>query len=370
MKFDPTRRYTVVYDFDPVLFASSTIPEEAYIIVRLKDSDWSKEFKNITEFKGRTRNTITGWLGKRNALRIAQGKEPMTLNDFEIEWHTRTKTDPRTGKPMSIKIPVSNMKRKINNILEQEWCGDLRIVIGGEGNYRNDISFSVPYKNSRREKTEWFLDCKEWLLKNHSDKVIMRDDIEADDVLGWFGWEAYRKAEEAGDMDLCDVVLIHVDKDINQIPAFHFWTDDIDLEPWWINEHDANSLFWKQMLTGDKTDCIPGISGLNAEIKKRYGLKTRSIGEKTAIKILENCKTERELAFEVLWCYASWYRENPISVGQEDGTLKTFTWESVAGEQYTLLRMMEQEMVIPMLDDHMDRLGITFDEINEQFEKE
>lgn len=368
--FDPKKKYTVVYDFDPVLFASSTIPEEPYIMVKLKGSDWSKEFKNITEFKGRTRKIITGWLGKRNDLRIAQGKEPMALSDFEIEWHTRTRIDSRTGKPMTLRVPTANMKRKINQILEQDWCGDLRLVIGGEGNYRNDVSFSVPYKNSRKEKTQWFLDCKEWLLKNHSDKVIMRDGIEADDVLGWFGWQSFRKAQAVGDLSLCDVILVHIDKDIDQVPALHFWTDDIEVDPWWISERDAYSLFWKQMLTGDDTDCIPGVSGLNVATKKRFGLKTRSIGAKTAEKILADCKTEREMAETVLWCYASWYRENPISVGQEDGTTKTFTWESVCEEQFILLRMMEEEMVIPKLTDTMERLGITFDEINDQFEEE
>jgi 5'-3' exonuclease len=59
-------------------------------------------------------------------------------------------------------------------------------------------------------------------------------------------------------------------------------------ERYYITESQAIKNFYRQLLTGDRTDNIPGLAG---------------IGPKKAEKILQDCETEQELYKAVLKAY-------------------------------------------------------------------
>jgi hypothetical protein len=72
--------------------------------------------------------------------------------------------------------------------------------------------------------------------------------------------------------------LVGVDKDLLQIPGWHF-NPSKDLEKY-VNDFDAYYSFCTQLLTGDRTDNIPGLVG---------------VGPKKAEKTLKDAKTKEEL---------------------------------------------------------------------------
>lgn len=72
--------------------------------------------------------------------------------------------------------------------------------------------------------------------------------------------------------------LVGVDKDLLQIPGWHF-NPSKDLERY-VNEFEAYKSFCLQLLTGDRTDNIPGLQG---------------VGPKKAEKALKDSKTKQEL---------------------------------------------------------------------------
>lgn len=78
------------------------------------------------------------------------------------------------------------------------------------------------------------------------------DGIEADDMLSLIGWQAWKSGDELP-------LLVHVDKDINQVPGFH--VNPKTGEEYYITESQARKEFWRSMLTGDVADNIKGIHG-------------------------------------------------------------------------------------------------------------
>ena len=98
------------------------------------------------------------------------------------------------------------------------------------------------------------------------------DRLEADDVL------AIRN-KQLNELGVSNVI-VSVDKDLLQIPGVHY--NPIKDEIQSITEFSASYNFWKQVLMGDVTDGIYGISG---------------VGPKTAEKILASRSSDLEEAF-------------------------------------------------------------------------
>jgi DNA polymerase-1 len=93
------------------------------------------------------------------------------------------------------------------------------------------------------------------------------DEIEADDIISI---TADRLKKEG-----IDYTVVSGDKDMKQVPGKHYWPFAKDLENTFdkVSPRQAMGMLWKQALTGDMTDGIPGLKG---------------VGPKTAEKILGN----------------------------------------------------------------------------------
>ena len=74
-------------------------------------------------------------------------------------------------------------------------------------------------------------------------------------------------------------ILVHVDKDLNQIVGTHF--NPKRWEWYEVSGWMSRYFFYTQMLTGDRVDNIPPVK--------------KGMGPKTAEKLLEGCTTEEEL---------------------------------------------------------------------------
>lgn len=136
---------------------------------------------------------------------------------------------------------------------------------------------SPEYKTNRDdlEKPE-FLSCAFQGLKK-AFRCVAIPSLEADDVLGIL----------ATNGKVQNPVIITIDKDLKQIPGWHYNPDKDDF-PVKITEEEADYWCALQCLTGDSTDNYKGITKCEAF--------PRGVGPKTAEKILKDRENN-----ETLW---------------------------------------------------------------------
>jgi hypothetical protein len=132
----------------------------------------------------------------------------------------------------------------------------IEIFLTGKGNYRIGLDPYYPYKGTRNsEKPAHFQPIRDYMVENLNAVIV--DGEEADDAMGYHavqnGWG-----------------IATLDKDLDGVPGWHYnWRRK---EVYMVGPEDADRFFYKQLLTGDSTDNIPGLfkrTGVKA-MKKTY----------------------------------------------------------------------------------------------------
>jgi len=140
------------------------------------------------------------------------------------------------------------------------------IYLTGEGNFRNEVAKSFPYKGQRPEKPYQVNPLKEFVLANYPSVISCNE--EADDLI----------AIEATKMGFGNCIIASIDKDFMQVPSLIYNPTKQQFTR--VDEWSGTVFFYKQVLTGDRVDNIIGIHG---------------IGPSKAEVILKDCTTEKEL---------------------------------------------------------------------------
>lgn len=177
-------------------------------------------------------------------------------------------------------IATSRLDRTIENILLSVGCTEYKLFVSGERNFRKEIDSN--YKANRSQPApKWREVCKEHLIKKWG--AIEAHGCEADDYCGIYQTR--------------DTIICGIDKDLLQIPGKHFqWSlirgGEVVRPSQFIevSEIDGYRNFYKQLLTGDTSDNIIGITG---------------IGPKKAAKLIDHLESEEEMRDIVLFHYAS-----------------------------------------------------------------
>lgn len=168
-------------------------------------------------------------------------------------------------------------------------------------NFRFKSAVTAPYKSDRAAKPEIREMLREWLIQTQGAQIA--HGYEADDMLGIHQSPIYQvvstvknaiSGEKLGNHYYTSgTIAVHVDKDINQIPGWHYNTDKDEM--WFCSDpgglilsDDRSTLkgngiafFYAQMLLGDRTDTIPSLK------KGKYG----AVG---VYELLRNCKEEED----------------------------------------------------------------------------
>lgn len=141
------------------------------------------------------------------------------------------------------------------------------LYLTGSSNYRFDIAKTAVYKGNRLAPKPQHLPALRKHLVDEWGAVIV-EGIEADDAVATHAtWLGYNNS-----------VIASVDKDLDQIPGWHYnFVKDIAYH---ITPEEGSYRFYKQILTGDSADNIIGLKG---------------IGPVKADKILDECDTEVKL---------------------------------------------------------------------------
>lgn len=197
---------------------------------------------------------------------------------------------------------LHSVKLQIEFILQRTEAKEYRIFLTGEGNFREDLVDY--YKESRRDKRKptYYQEIRDYLVNIWNAEVI--DGQEADDQLGIEQYKDYKQAwidcldfDDACLQENCETIICTIDKDLDNIPGWHF-NFDKDIK-YWVDEDEALRNFYTQLLTGDPSDDIPGIYKIT--------------GQKCTKKILEPisyCETEQGMWEYVKHVYVKYFVDN------------------------------------------------------------
>jgi len=177
--------------------------------------------------------------------------------------------------------------------------GDIWMYTSHKGSFRErDVLTTYKANRAGMRKPHHLMACKEWLLDNfHSECRV--GELEADDLMAM--WSTYYQRQGK------PVIIASIDKDLKQIPGWHF--DFVKNKLVEVSEIEGMQSLYRQMLTGDATDGIPGLYG---------------VGPKTAEKLINNVQSEYMMYCVVL-------KEYLARTKQEDGeSFEEFTERVVA----------------------------------------
>lgn len=189
-----------------------------------------------------------------------------------------------TAEPVENALQIcKNMLQKIINEVEEIYDINhvaIYITADDHSNFRYDVAKTAPYKGNRVEPKPIHYQAVRDYLTNVKGAYVVSG-MEADDAIG-----IASSHEES--------IICTIDKDLDMVPGMHY--NFVKKEFYLIDENTAIRNFFLQMLTGDKTDNIPGIPG---------------IGPKKADKILSRPKLDqgtesytKQLRAETLKAYA------------------------------------------------------------------
>lgn len=144
------------------------------------------------------------------------------------------------------------LTRMLGEVLAEPWCTDFELRLTGPTNFRNDVAVSTPYKGGRTsEKPKHFYALRQHMMDMGA---TVSDNEEADDVV------VYQYAAEPEKF-----VMVHVDKDLNQAPGYHY--NPVKKEFYEVSEAEGLRSFYTQLLVGDRVDnivCIHGVGPAKA----------------------------------------------------------------------------------------------------------
>lgn len=153
-------------------------------------------------------------------------------------------------------VACSRAQSFMETILQSTGVTEFEVWLSGPDNFRYTVY--PEYKGNRKGayRPKWEKDVKDYLTIEWN--ANWSEGCEADDMLGV-------RLTELGS----DAILCHLDKDMNQIAGKHFNWAIIRLgnvvreaRIYDVTPEEGDRFFWKQVLTGDTTDNIKGVSGI------------------------------------------------------------------------------------------------------------
>jgi len=152
----------------------------------------------------------------------------------------------KLSNPDPVEYALHSVKETIKTIETVCEATLTKVYLTGKQNFRNEV---YPLYKANRISVDRPIHlgaCREYLIDRFD--ALIYEGYEADDLLG----STMTKHPNA--------ICASLDKDLMMISGKHYnWVKDEFTE---VSQNEADRSFWKQMLTGDATDNIPGIHGI------------------------------------------------------------------------------------------------------------
>lgn len=201
---------------------------------------------------------------------VYQSQYKADATEWVEEQEEGTYTIDRHKEAGPVTHALANIKGIMERIVEHRRCSSFSVFISGKNNFRYEIAEDYkgqrdPFQRPLQEK-----EIRDYLIK-YWDAVVV-DDIEVDDEVSILCME-----------DQENSVIVSIDKDLLNTPGWHYNYDKKEAVK--VSLDTANLNFYRQMITGDRTDNITGIKGF---------------GPKKALELLPDELPEEELC-QVVW---------------------------------------------------------------------
>jgi len=206
--------------------------------------------------------------------------------------------------PFSLSRALANTRAFLKQIKHQTKADDLLFCFSSNNNFRNNSTTFIKYKGNRENfiRPFHFDSIKNFLLSNYSYVYFKEYNLEADDLLAIYN-TIYLKRHEGW-----KPVIVSQDKDLLQVPGIHLNMDTKNHEKYSksgelfeIDVVEGNRSLYKQMLTGDIIDNIPGYKHLTGKNLK-----------KSLVEKIDEFDDELDMYWWVCSCYEPYYLEEDI----------------------------------------------------------
>lgn len=265
-----------VIDGDLIGFKSSAACEKRFIKAVHKATSRSKDFQHRTAFRD--------WLKEQ---------DKWEESEFEI-------IDDRTVDP--IENCLHTVKVMIDNIWKASDCAEFKIVVQGEGNFRDDLLLPTKYKSNRTDSIRPFhlKEVQSYLIGKY--KAEKANGRESDDVLSSYAYEGFKTKKR--------IVQATIDKDAKQCAGWLYDWDKMQ-EPRFINGLGELFLNEKGKVDGygRKWLYLQVTIGDPSDAYKPTELCGAKYGEKAALKDFADLQTDKDCWLKIQELYKSWYPE-------------------------------------------------------------
>lgn len=300
-----------IYDGDSVAFRASAAVDHRSVLVKHLPSGRTKVFKTRTEFKD---------------MLVTKGMEFKSEN-YEF-------TDQQEAESLINVCKI--MKNQILRINAKLNATEYLICLSGKENFRDNLVLPSKYKGTREGvmRPIHLKAAKSFLWRNHPS--LLAENREADDDLIIKGYEYLSKgytpilisqdkdAFSASGLTLYDFTLKEPTAEL--VPDFgSLWDTDKKIT--------GRGFIWLmfQMLAGDSAD--------DWKPSEIAGIK---YGEKSAYKVLKDCKTKEDALSKVIDQYKKWYPET-IEYIDWEGHKIVADYKDIFGIYFKCARMMQHE---------------------------
>ena len=245
-RFDPDKKYHLHIDADTLLFSCAVVIDNDPCTVKHHKSGRKKTFDSFSDFIHFLENDDKG--------------KKFTVKDFDVS---------------VIGFAFSNFNGSLKRLVDQNWIEDYTIYLGGATNFRKDLY--PQYKANRKKSPAMRKFLFDYVCWKYKEKVKVSVNEEAED---------FCLAQALNDPIGC---IGFVDKDLCTQSGLFYNYQKPDLGVFHINKEQAFYNLCCQLLHGDRgTDNILGINFVSEGVKEKYSIKTKSIGEGTAKKLLKD----------------------------------------------------------------------------------
>jgi DNA polymerase-1 len=166
-------------------------------------------------------------------------------------------------------IAVWNANDAVEKKLKELNTNEFQLYLTGGGNFRYNIY--PEYKANRPPERPTHLKAvKEHLVREWG--AVLAEGCEADDLIGVDATLA--------DLHEREVIIVHIDKDINQIPGLHYkWEQRgkskgkewvVPAKRYHVSPLEGLRFFYEQLLIGDVADNIIGVRGIGPKRVGKY----------------------------------------------------------------------------------------------------
>lgn len=252
----------VIVDGDPIVYRAGFAGEDTEYHVVYQSPEGEPEYHIFSRTEDKT--------ALKNLREWEESIDPECILDVE-----------KVIIPEELDHVLATVRAMLRDTLyaaaEQFHCevGDLqlKVLLSGPGNFRERLATIKPYKGNRKEdsKPHWYQQIRNYLTDQWDAEVI--EGREADD-------ECSILQKKHG----IQCVVASIDKDLDQVPGHHY--DYVRKTHYFTKPNEGEALFYKQVLSGDSTDNIPG---------------AHKIGRARAAAIVDEYLLDNPVDYEGLW---------------------------------------------------------------------